>query len=134
MRALIQRREFAFLVVGGINLVIAIVLFAALLHTVGAYVHYMVVLALTYVLSISSAFYLQRRFVFKVRHQWITDFVRFCLVQSVGAGLNAVLLPLLVEVAHVPVLPAQVVALGLVALYSYFGHLFFSFRRTEPAD
>ena len=50
-------------------------------------------------------------------------------VQAVAFGLNAVLLPLLVEVVHLPVLPAQVLALGLVVVTSYFGHALISFRR-----
>ncbi len=72
---------------------------------------------------------LHRRFVFRVRgHVWL-DLARFEVVNLAALGLNAVLLPLLVEVAGLPVILAQVVAGGLAVIGTYFGHLLFSFRR-----
>lgn len=134
MRAALQRREVAFLVVGALNMAIGLSLFAALLYFFGDRLHYLTILALTYALSITSAFVMHRRFVFKVRNQVLVDFVRFCIVQLGAVGLNAVALPVLVEAVGLPVLPAQVVSLGIVVVLSYAGHLWFSFHRKAAPD
>jgi putative flippase GtrA len=134
MRRLLQRREVAFLVVGAFNMAIGLGLFAVLLHFLGDRMHYLAVLGLTYALSITSAFVMHRRFVFKVKSQVLVDFVRFCIVQLGAVVLNALVLPLLVEAAGLPVLPAQVLSLGIVVVLSYAGHLWFSFHRRATPD
>jgi len=134
VRTLLQRREFAFLVVGAFNMAIGLSLFAALLHFLGDQMHYLAILGLTYALSIASAFFMHRRFVFKVKSHVLVDFVRFCIVQLGAVALNAVVLPILVEAFGLPVFPAQVVSLGIVVVLSYLGHLWFSFRRKTPLD
>jgi putative flippase GtrA len=129
VRTLLQRREFAFLVVGAFNMALGLSLFAVLLYVLGDQMHYLGVLGLTYALSIASAFFMHRRFVFKVKNQVLVDFVRFCIVQLGAVALNAVVLPILVEAFGLPVFPAQVVSLGIVVVLSYLGHLWFSFHR-----
>lgn len=134
MKASIPRREIAFLVVGATNLLIGLALFALLLHLFGDRMHYLGILGLTYAISITSAFALYRRFVFKVKHQVLVDFVRFCIVQMGGVVVNGVALPLFVEAFGLPVLPAQIVSLGIVVVMNYVGHRWFSFRRKHPHD
>ena len=86
-------------------------------------------LLISHVLGVLCAFVLHRRFVFRVRgHVWL-DLARFEVVNLAALGLNAVLLPLLVEVAGLPVILAQVVAGGARGVGTYFAHLLFSFRR-----
>lgn len=134
MRALLRRREVAFLMVGAFNMAIGLGLFAVLLHFFGDRMHYLAILGLTYALSITSAFFMHRRFVFKVKSQVLVDFVRFCIVQLGAVILNAVVLPILVEAFDLPVFPAQVVSLGIVVVLSYLGHLWFSFHRKATPD
>ncbi|WP_255574769.1 MULTISPECIES: GtrA family protein [unclassified Cryobacterium] len=80
--------------------------------------------------GISLAFVLYRRFVFVVRGHVLRDFVRFVSVYLVAIGIHAVALPLLVEVAGVPPLLAQLVILVVTTLLSFFRHKKFSFRRS----
>jgi putative flippase GtrA len=126
---LVRRREFAFLVVGGINTAVGLGAFLLLYDVWGGRLHYMGALVLAYAVGIAVAFVLHRRFVFKVEGNVLLDLVRFTGVQCVSLGLNAVLLPLLVEGLAMPVPPAQVLALAVVVVGSYFGHLLISFRR-----
>jgi putative flippase GtrA len=129
LRALLRRRELAYLVVGGFNTLVGLTVFAVLYWSVGDTIGYLAALVLAYAVGIAVGFVLHRRFVFKVEGNVLVDLVRYTGVQAVAFGLNAVLLPLLVEVVHLPVLPAQVLALGLVVVTSYFGHALISFRR-----
>lgn len=126
---LLRRQEIAYLAVGGINTLVALGLFAGLWTLWGDRLHYLGVLVLTYAVAIVVGFTLQRRFVFKVRGSWVLDFSRYTLVQLVALGVNSVVLTLLVHGAGAPVIPAQVLALGIVVVSTYVAHRYFSFRR-----
>lgn len=71
---------------------------------------------------------------FYVEGKVFRDLVRFSSVYGVGLLLQAALLSLLVEVVEDPVLAAQPLAIGMMAIYGFFANRYFSFRRndTEP--
>jgi putative flippase GtrA len=133
--AIVRRRESAYLVVGGVNTLVGLGSFVVFERWLGDTIGYLGALVLAYAVGITVGFMLHRRYVFKVKGSVLLDLVRFVSVQLSALALNAVLLPLLVELAHVPVLPAQVLAQAMVVVASYFGHLYFSFRRprAEPS-
>jgi putative flippase GtrA len=126
----LRSREFVFLVVGGLNTVLGLLLFAVLHTLLGAHVPYLGVLALTYTIGTVIAFTTQRLLVFRVQGQVATDFSRFVLVQLGSVALNAVLLTFIVEVVGLPVVLSQCIALAIVVLVSYYLHLHVSFRRS----
>lgn len=129
---LFRDRRIAFLFVGGINTVVGFGWFALFDITVGQLWGYMVTLLFAHVASVLCAFVLYRRLVFRVRgHVW-TDLMRFELVYLTSLGINAVLLPLLVEFAHLEPIVAQALIVFVTTMVSYFGHSLFSFRRKEP--
>jgi putative flippase GtrA len=129
---LVSSREFAFLVVGGLNTLLGLVSFALFYRLFGDTLHYLGSLVLAYVVGIGASFVVYRRFVYKVRGNVLVDLIRFTGVNAGTFFLNAVCLPILVELAHIPVIPAQVISIAVVTAASYVGHTFFSFRR--PAD
>jgi putative flippase GtrA len=129
IRALLGSQQFAFLLVGGANLVIGMCCFALLHLLIGDRIGYMGTLVLAYAAAILFAFWLHRRFVFQVRGRIWTDLARFTLVQLGSVALNAAVLPLLVEAGGLQVIPAQMLSLVVVVVFSYFGHQMFSFRR-----
>jgi len=126
---LIKDRRIAFLLVGVVNTVVGFLWFTLFLYTVGQVLGYIVALLFAHVASVLCAFVLYRRFVFRVRGNTLTDLARFELVYLLALGINAVLLPLLVEVGHLPVLLSQALIVFVTTLVSYFGHRSFSFRR-----
>lgn len=125
----LRRREFAFLVVGGVNLLVGLGAFQLFYFLWGSQIHYLGALLAAYAVAIPVAFVLYRRWVFKVEGNVLVDFVRFTGVQCVSLGINAIALPLLVELGHLPPQVAQVLALAIVVVFNYFGHLLISFRR-----
>ena len=127
---LVSDQRIAYLIVGCFNTANAFVIFVVAQSLLGtSFPGYMASLLISHVLGVLCAFVLHRRFVFRVRgHVWL-DLARFEVVNLAALGMNALLLPLFVEVAGLPVIVAQVAAGGLAVIGTYFGHLLFSFRR-----
>lgn len=93
--------------------------------------HYMLAILVAQVITIAGAFPAYRTLVFASRGSWRTDLLRFLSVWSSGMVAGFVATPLLVEVFGMPPLLAQVVAIVVVAVGSYLGHRFFSFRQRD---
>lgn len=134
---LIRDQRIAFLLVGVTNTIIGAAWFVLFQHLVQARFGYLVVLLCAHVAAVLCAFVLYRRFVFRVTgHLW-RDLGRFEVVNLSALGFNLVTLPLLVELAGLPVLLSQLIITGATMLISFFGHRGFSFRRSgrdEPRD
>lgn len=137
-RALAISRDtrIRFLAVGATNTVIGYGVFALLQLVAFRDVPfgYLASLVLSYAVGIAVAFVLYRRFVWKVRGNVLVDLLRFIGVYLTAIALNALLLPLLVEVAGLDPLLAQLVVLVITTLVSFFGHSRFSFARPPYRD
>jgi putative flippase GtrA len=130
LRGLHRDERVAFVGVGAFNTLVGATLFVVLELTVGHVVGYMVVLLIAHVLSVLCAFILHRRLVFRVTGNVLVDLVRFEMVYLGGLGINAILLPVLVEVVQLPVILSQFLIVSVTALVSFLGHKHFSFRRS----
>lgn len=133
LRAALARREVRFVLVGGTNTLIGLIAYAVFYTLWGDGLHYLGALLLAYAVGICVGFVLQRRLVFRVRGSVLLDLVRYTGVQAVMLSINAVLLPLLVEKADVPALPAQLVAQAVLVVTTYLCHSLFSFHRGYAA-
>ncbi|MFK0241028.1 GtrA family protein [Microbacterium sp. NPDC090281] len=126
---LFKDRRVAFVIVGIINTAVGFGWFVLFEFTIGKLWGYMATLLFAHVASVLCAFVLHRRFVFKVRgHVWL-DLARFESVYLVALAVNAILLPVLVEFANIPPIPAQALIVFVTTMVSWFGHSRFSFRR-----
>lgn len=126
---LVKDRRIAFLIVGATNTAVGFGWFVLFDLTIGRFWGYMATLLFAHVAAVLCAFILYRKFVFRVRgHMW-ADLGRFELVYLTALGVNAVLLPILVELAHFEPIVAQALIVFVTTLISYFGHSRFSFRR-----
>ena len=126
---LVRRQELAFAVVGAVNTAMGIGLTIGWLWVLGDAVPPSVAVAAAYATGVGIAFVLHRRLVFRVRGRVLRDFAGFLAVNSGGLVANALLLELAVTVLGFPRTPAAVVVMGTVAVGSYFGHRYISFRR-----
>jgi putative flippase GtrA len=127
----IDNRLFRFLLVGGFNVVQGVFWFALFHEIVGGALPYLVILMLAYVPAILVGFALYRSFVFRVAGHVLADFTRFTMVQGTAFLINVVSLPFLHEVIGVPLLLAQALSVGVILVFNYVGHLYFSFRRSH---
>lgn len=129
----LDRRGVRFVLVGVVNSLFSFGAFAALQSTVGEHVHYLVVLVISHVVGVLEAYVLQRWLVFRVSGHWWRDLAKFWSVYLVALGINAVALPVLVEVVGVPVLWSQAIIMATTALGTFVVHSAFTFRRPVAA-
>lgn len=127
--SLVRNDKVAFVIVGVVNTVVGALWFVLFESTIGTIAGYMVSLVLAHVAAVLCAFVLYRTLVFRVRGHVLRDLVRFELVYLTALGVNAVLLPLAVEVGGLAPIPAQLGIVFVTAVLSYLGHKHFSFRR-----
>lgn len=95
--------------------------------------HYMVAILVAQAITIACAYPAYRRWVFRSTEPMRATFPKFLTVWSSGAVAGIVATPLLVEVFGLPPVPAQVIAVVVVAVASYLGHRLFSFRGRSHA-
>lgn len=126
---LVRRQELAFAVVGAVNTAMGIGLTIGWLWILGTAVPPSIAVTAAYATGVGIAFVLHRRLVFRVRGRLLRDFAGFLAVNSGGLVANALLLELAVTLLGFPRAPAAVVVMGAVAVGSYFGHRYISFRR-----
>ena len=133
IRRLLADQKVRFVLVGGFNTVLGYLTFSALTLWVFHDVRfgYLLSLFFSYAIGISVAFVLYRRFVFVVHGHVLRDLARFVSVYAVSIGINAAVLPVMVEVVGVPPVLAQAVVVLITTLLSFVGHRSFSFRRDE---
>lgn len=90
--------------------------------------HYMVAILVAQVITICTAFWFYRGFVFRSKGTVWGDFLRFLSIWMTGAIAGIIGTPLLVEFLHIDPVIAQILAIIIVAVFSFLGHTFFSFR------
>lgn len=132
-KRLLQDKRLRFLAIGGFNTVVGYSLFALFYMLLG-HGYYLLAYVLSYLVALVSGFTLQRTIVFKAKGHLLLDFLRYTLVQLGAFGANLVLLPLLVEGAHLHPLLAQAIALVVTVVASYFAHRYFSFHRKKSVE
>lgn len=130
----VKDERVAFVFVGGVNALLGLGWFVAFQLLFGQHLGrfgYLLSLVCAYAVAIFCAFLLYRYLVFRVRGRFWLDLLRFTLVNCVGFGLNAVLLPAVVETTGARPIYAQAGVTLAVAVISYLGHKYFSFRRAK---
>ena len=128
----VRDQRVAFLMVGAVNTVVGYLCFAGLLLLLGQRL-YLAALLCAYVIAVLIAFVLYRFAVFRVRGHVLSDLWRFATVYLSSLAVNLVLLPVLVELAGVPILLAQALIVLVTAVISWIGHKHYSFRRTPSS-
>ncbi len=130
----VRDQRVAFLVVGAVNTLVGYLVFAGFLLTVGKRWHYLVAVACAHVISVLFAFVLYRFVVFRVRGHVLADLWRFETVYLSALAVNFVLLPVLVEIAHLKVLLAQALIVLVTSVMSWVGHKNYSFQRSSSPE
>lgn len=125
----VRDQRVVFLAVGAVNTVFGYLVFAGFLLLLG-HSRYLVALVCAYVIAVLFAFATYRFLVFQVRGHVLRDLGRFVTVYLASFAVNLVVLPLLVELAHLPVLVAQAMIVFITSVMSWMGHKHYSFRRS----
>jgi putative flippase GtrA len=129
IKSLFELELVRFGLIGVVNTAFGYGLFIILQLTLGQVTHYLVVLTVTNMIAVVQAYALQRWLVFRYKGNWWAGLLRFGAVYLVAFGFNLAFLPVLVEVANLPVIPAQGVALAIQVIGTYAAHKLFTFRQ-----
>ena len=122
----LNREEIRYLLVGGSTAICYLGILAVLL---ASGLPYMIAILITQAIIFSMAFPVYRRLIFRSTSRWQSDLIRFASVWAGGFIAGIVATPALVELADQPPLRAQVIGVAVVAVLTYLGHKFVSFRR-----
>lgn len=124
-----QHREMInYLLVGGWNTVFGYLAFLALYYLLSARMHYMILLVISGILSITNAYVGYKVFVFRTKGNYLKEYLRFYIVYGGAMALNFVLLPVAVEIFRLSPPIAQGGLTFINVIFSYFGHKNFSFK------
>jgi putative flippase GtrA len=126
----LENKRIRFVLAGAVNTGFGFACFVAYQHLIGVQWGYMWTLVLAHCTSVLFAFAVHRSLVFKVSGALFRDLWRFESVYLAALSLNAVLLPLMVEVGGASVIVAQASITCVNVVVSWLGHSRFSFRRS----
>jgi putative flippase GtrA len=121
-----------YILIGAFNTFFGYSFFAGLWILGGHSLHYIVVLTISHIISVTNAFFCYRIWVFRKKDGIGGDFVRFNMVYLGAFTFNILVLPVLVEVIHFHPLVAQALVMIVTVVASYLLHRRFSFRLNKP--
>ena len=117
-----------YLLVGGWNTLFGYLLYAGLFYIFHRNLNYIILLLISYFISILNNYLCYKFLVFKTRGNYIKEYCRFLVVYGASFLLNVALLPLFVEVFKIHPLVTQAIVTVFIVIISYFGHKKFSFH------
>lgn len=120
--------KFRYLIIGAYNTFIGYGVFALLWMLFGQSFHYIVILAISHIISVTNAFFAYRILVFRKKGAVRGDFLRFNMVYLGAFLFNILALPVLIEGANLRPLVAQALVVIVTVITSYLLHRRFSFR------
>jgi putative flippase GtrA len=123
-----------FLAAGAINTGFGLAIFPILMWSLGPRgVHYLIVLLISQILSVTVAFVTNKYFVFRTAGNHLAEYGRFSIFYISYFLVNIVVLPMLVEVVHFNPIVAQTMFSLSVILLSYIWHKNITFRQKKPS-
>lgn len=121
--------KLRFLLAGGINTTFGLLIYPILLWSFDwLHRHYMIGLLLAQAIGLTFAFVNYKRTVFRTRGRLVREFATFSSFYLVNYAVNWAALPLLVEVAHIQPIVAQLAFAVVLAIGSWFWHSRVTFR------
>lgn len=125
-----RREQILYLVVGGWNTLFGYGVWAVLEYLLHSHLHYLVIVVLSWPLSVGNAYIGYRTIVFRSKGRVLRELPRFSLVYVVTLVSTLVALPILLHALPFSIYVIQAGFTAAVVAVSYLGHKFFSFRTT----
>ena len=126
---LFSPEKVRFLIIGSFNTLIGLGIFPFLIVLLPSSIHYLHILIVSQVLSISISFITNKLFVFQSSGTIKTEYPKFIIFHGIHLGLNLIALPTLVHVTGLSPIWAQNVFALCVIVTSYFWHRDITFRK-----
>jgi putative flippase GtrA len=129
-----RREQLLYLAVGGWNTIFGYGVWALMQFLLGTYLHYLVVVVLSWPIAVLNAYLGYRFIVFRSRGSVLRELPRFSLVYLVTLVVNLALLPIALRVLPFNIYGIQALFTAAVVVSSYLGHKYFSFRGGRHRD
>ena len=123
-----RKEKIRFLVTGGWNTLFGYFSFILLYSLFASAVHYMLLVVISNLLSITNAYISYKTFVFKTKGNFLKEYSRFYVVYGASFLASLILMPALIELLHIHPYLAQAIMITFTVIISYFGHKSFSFK------
>ncbi|MEW5833241.1 MAG: GtrA family protein [Campylobacterota bacterium] len=123
-----HEQKLRYLMIGGWNTVFGYGVFAALYFWLEGVIHYLIILSISYVVSITNAYVGYKLFVFRTRGNILREYFRFYIVYGASFIFNVLSLPVFVEMLEFNMYVAQAIVTVITIVGSYVLHKNFSFR------
>ena len=135
MRFYFRRREqVLYLVVGGWNTVFGYGVWAVMQFLLGGFLHYLVIVVLSWPIAVLNAYLGYRYIVFRSRASVLRELPRFSAVYLLTLIVNLALLPIALHALPFSIYVIQALFTAAVVVCSYLAHKYFSFRGGRRGD
>ena len=122
--------KLRFLAAGALNTTFGLAIFPILMWRLGDVPRgYLIALVISHPTSIVFAYLTNKYLAFRTRGSFVSEFMKFSSFYLLNFAANLAVLPICVEVLHLPAIPCQLGFAGIVILTSYFWHSRITFRR-----
>lgn len=125
------RVQILYLAVGGWNTLFGYLNFVVLYYWLSASLPVVIILLMSYALSIANAYVCYRYVVFRSRGSVLREIPRFTSVYLIALGANLIVLPLALRWLSLNAYVVQALFTVAVVVLSYLGHKHFSFRHGQ---
>lgn len=125
---ILHKQKILYVIVGGWNTLFGYGVFVFLYYSFSNQLNYILILVISYILSITNAYIGYKIFVFKTKGNILKEYFKFYLVYGGAFVFNILTLPFFVEVLLWDIYVAQAVITFVTIIGSYLLHKRFSFK------
>lgn len=124
------RLVIKFVLVGMCNTLISFLLFVLFIKILGEG-NYQISLLASWSFSSIISFGMQKMIVFQTKGNWLKEYVKCLITWSIGYGINALSLEVIVRYFALHVLIGQIAAIVLTTLSTFILFKYFAFNRSQ---
>lgn len=129
-----RREQILYLAVGGWNTVFGYLEWATLQFLLGGYLHYLVIVVISWPIAVLNAYLGYRYLVFRSRGPILRELPRFSMVYVASLLATLIALPIALAVLPFSIYVVNALFTCAVIVASYLAHKHFSFRGHHSAD
>ena len=118
-----------YLLAGGYNTIFGFAVFSGLYLLLENQVHYLIIAIISQIIAITNSFLIYRYFVFKSTGNIIYEYLRIYVVYGISFVLGLLMLALLVELAGLHPILANLLIIVTTVVISYLGNSRFTFNQ-----
>ena len=124
---ILKNKKFLFILTGGVNTLFSYLSGIVLFYCVFKNRSVGLTAIINSFISISFSFFTYKFFVFRSKNFWFYEYLKSYVVYGISSIVSITLLIIFVDFLNVKFWAAQIFTLPITVLFSYFGHLRFTF-------